>query len=118
MKVYVAGAYSADNVIKVLNNMNKGIRLATVLMLDGFSPFCPWLDFQFQLALREGEELKAENYYRYSIDWLKVSDAVLLVPGWQNSKGTLNELEIANKLEIPIFEELEDLDNYRSEILT
>ena len=118
MRVYVAGAYSADNVVGILNNMNKGIRLSTQVLLKGFSPFCPWLDFQFQLNLREDETLTVDDYYRYSIDWLKVSDAVLLVPGWENSGGTLEEIRIANELSIPIFETFEELENYRSEMFT
>ena len=115
MRVYVAGAYSSDSVIGVLNNMNKGIRLSTQLLLKGFSPFCPWLDYQFQLSLREGEELTVKDYYRYSCEWLKVSSAVLLVPGWENSKGTQDEIELAKFLSIPIFESIEDLEDYRNE---
>lgn len=118
MRIYVAGAYSSDNVIGVLNNINIGIRLSTILLLKGFSPFCPWLDFQFHLSLRENEKLNVEDYYKYSIDWLKVSDALLLVPGWENSKGTLKEIKVAKSLLIPVFETVEELENYRNERFT
>jgi len=109
MRVYVAGAYSAGNVIDVLHNMRKGIRLSTEVLLAGFSPYSPWLDYQFMLSLREGEELHVDDFYRYSSDWLKVSNAVLLVPGWENSKGTIEELRIAKELNIPIFNSLAEL---------
>ena len=59
--------------------------------------------------LREGETLTVEDYYRYSVDWLKVSDAILLVPGWQVSKGTKKEVEIADKMDIPIYYDIEEI---------
>ncbi|RLJ04023.1 MAG: hypothetical protein DRP08_02570 [Candidatus Aenigmatarchaeota archaeon] len=108
-RIYIAGAYSADNVITVLNNMRKGMRLATKVLLLGYAPFCPWLDFHFQLMLRENETLSVDDYYRYSIAWLTVSDAVLLVKGWQNSTGTRREKKIAAKLRIPILYNIEEL---------
>ena len=66
-RIYIAGAYSADNVITVLDNMREGMRLATRVFLLGYAPFVPWFDFHFQLMLRENEILTVEDYYRYSI---------------------------------------------------
>lgn len=111
-RVYIAGAYSADNVITVLDNMRKGIRLSTEVLLHGLSPFCPWLDYQFQFMIRENEKLTVEDYYRYSTDWLAVSDAVLVVPGWEDSVGTKNEIKFAYQIGIPIFYSLEELLKY------
>ena len=108
-RVYVAGAYSADNVISVLDNIRRGMRLSTEVMLAGFAPFCPWFDFHFQLMLRLNEELTVEDYYRYSLAWLEVSDAMLIVPGFEKSRGTLAEIERANSMGIPVFYSLEDL---------
>ena len=108
-RIYVAGAYSADNVITVLDNIREGMRLSVRVMLAGYAPFCPWLDFHFQLMLREGEKLTVYDYYRYSIAWLEVSDAVVLVPGWHNSRGTRMEIERAAMIGIPIFYDLEEL---------
>ena len=106
-RVYVAGAYNADNVITVLDNMRKGMRVATVLLQNGLSPFCPWLDYHFQLMLRDGESLSIDDYYRYSIDWLDVSDCMLVIPGYENSKGTLKEVEFAERKGIPVYYDLE-----------
>lgn len=103
MRIYVAGPYSADNIVKALDHMRNGMRMATRIMLEGHSPFVPWFDYHFQLMLREGEHLSVEDYYRYSIDWLKVSDAMLVLPGWKKSEGTIKEIEIAKEMNIPIF---------------
>ena len=108
-RIYIAGAYSADNVITVLDNMREGMRFATKVFLIGYSPFCPWLDFHFQLMLHDNERLSVEDYYKYSIDWLEVSDAILLVPGWEKSKGTLSEIRKGKELNIPIFYNIDEL---------
>lgn len=109
MKVYIAGPYSADNVISILDNIRRGIRLSTQILLMGHSPFCPWLDFLFQLFLRDGESLEVEDYYRYSIDWLLVSDVLLVLPGWRHSGGTAEEITQAYKASIPIIFDIGDL---------
>lgn len=108
MRVYVAGAYSADNVLSVLDNIRNGMRAGTELFLMGFSPFVPWFDFHFQLMLREGETLTVQDYYRYSMEWLDVSGAVLVLPNSENSKGTQAEIKRAGELGIPVFYSLED----------
>ena len=108
-RIYVAGAYSADNVITVLDNMRKGMRKSTEVFLAGFAPFCPWLDFHYTLMLREGEKLTVQDYYKYSMAWLEVSQCVLVLSGFESSRGTLAEIKRAEELGIPVYYDLMDL---------
>lgn len=108
-RIYVAGAYSANNVIGVLDNIREGMRWATKVFLAGHAPFAPWLDFHFQLMLREGERLKVEDYYEYSLAWLRASDVVFVTPGWEQSKGTIAEIAEANRLGIKIVYDIDYL---------
>lgn len=108
-RVYVAGAYSADNVITVLDNMRRGMRASTEVLLAGYAPFCPWIDYHFQLMLRDGETLKVDHYYNYSMTWLEASDAILLLPNSEHSKGTQAELLRARQRNIPIYKSLNEL---------
>ena len=103
-RVYIAGPYSADNVITVLGNMRRGMNLATNVFKAGFAPFCPHLDFHYALMVEEGEDFTVQEYYAYSMTWLEVSDAVLLLPGWRDSTGTMKEVNRAWHLGIPVFE--------------
>jgi hypothetical protein len=106
-RIYVAGAYSADNVIDALSNIGKGIKLAYEVFKAGYYPFCPFLDYHYTLiAGQEDVRFTVDQYYAYSMSWLEVSDAVILVPGWENSKGTLAEIKRANELVIPVFSTL------------
>ena len=108
--IYVAGAYSADNVISVLDNMRRGMRAATEVLLTGYSPFCPWIDFHFHLMLREPETLTVEDYYNYSMAWLERSDAMLVLPHSEHSKGTQAEIRRAQELQLPIYYSIKDIE--------
>lgn len=112
-RVYVAGPYSADNVITVLDNMREGMRISTEVLLAGYAPFCPWLDYHFTLMLRPGETITVPDYYAYSMAWLEVSDAILMIGDWQNSKGAKAELERAIALDIPVFYDIDDFKKWR-----
>jgi len=108
-RIYIAGPYSADNVITVLGNMRRGMMLATKVFKAGFAPFCPHLDFHYSLMVREGEDFTVDDYYNYSMAWLEASDAVLLLPNWQASKGSMAEVDRAYELGIPVFGHFEAL---------
>ena len=99
----MAGPYSSGNIIKILENIRNGQRASVEILLAGHEPFCPWLDYQFNLVLRDNEKLTVEDYYRYSMAWLEVSDVVVVLPGWDESKGTKAEMKRAKELGIPIY---------------
>lgn len=106
-RVYIAGAYSADNVIDVLKNIGNGERMAAEMFHMGYAPFCPWHDKDY-IIKRPDLDVTVEEFYHYSLAWLEVSDCVLLVSGWENSKGTIAEIEFAKERGIPVFETVSD----------
>ncbi len=106
-RVYVAGAYSSNNVLGVFANMRKGMNLALEVLQHGYAPFVPWFDYHFSLL---SENVTLEMYYAYSMAWLEKSDAVILVPGWENSNGTQKEIERAKELGIPVVNGLDALE--------
>ena len=110
MRVYVAGKYSDSNIINCLNNMHDGMKASVEVLKLGYACFCPWLDYQFQFF---DKTLVVEDYYRYSIAWLEVSDCMLVLPNFENSKGTLAEIKRAEELNIPIFYSLEELKQWK-----
>jgi len=110
-RVYVAGPYSADDISDVFENIRKGMRMGVEVFLAGYSPYVPWHDFHHNLMLRDGESLSVDDYYEMSMAWLVVSDAMLVLPGWQKSKGTIAEMTKATELLIPIYFSLADLIN-------
>ena len=111
-RIYVAGPYSGGT-IATFNNMRAGMRKSTELLLKGYAPFCPWLDYHFLLMLQGEEKLEVDTFYKYSLAFMEVCDAVLLLPGWEQSKGTLAEIEIAEKVGIPVFKPEEETAMYK-----
>ena len=98
-RIYIAGAYSGDNVMDVLHNIGRGIKASAKILKQGDAPFCPWLDYHFAL---EDETIPKELFYRYSLKWLAVSDEVLVLKGWRKSEGTKKEIALAKMRNIPV----------------
>ena len=105
-RVYVAGRigavgdYSAP-IIESLINMRRLIRESLDVFFAGFTPFCPALDHHFFFQLEEGEHITEPMIKRFSKDWLEACEAIYMTPGWKQSKGSITEKEMAEKLGIP-----------------
>ena len=99
--VYVAGAYSADNVTLVLRNIREGVKLAEKVFATGLAaPFCPWLDWMYEVF---GDH-DVQRYYDYSFAFLARADVLLIRrTGAKESNGTQSEIEYAKRYGIPIF---------------
>ena len=110
--IYVAGAMSSPSCITFLDNVRKGQRVALKILLMGNHPFCPFLDFQYFLQLRDGEEITLEQIRNYSMAWLRKCDMVFLVPGYEKSEGTMAEIKEAMELGIPIAESWQTMATY------
>ena len=103
LRVYVAGKYSADNVLDVLKNIGRGEKACARMFQLGFSPFCPWHDKSYVTDLPDSE-FKVEQFQDHSLAWLDVSDVMFLIPGWKGSRvGVPREIARAEELGIPIF---------------
>jgi hypothetical protein len=109
IRVYVAGKYNDTNVIGVLRNMRRGIWVSVKLMLKGYAPYCPWADWIFAMFA----DMPGTMYKAASMEWLKVSHVIFLVPGWEDSPGTWDELEVARSLGIPVFTSIRKLNAWR-----
>jgi len=119
--VYIAGlltprgVWSKNLAIDHLINQRKMIRAALDAFFAGYDPFVPAFDHQFWMVMNEGEVITESMIKRYSKSWLKRCDAMILTPKWQQSTGTLAEIELAKELNIPVFESLDKLIEYDKE---
>lgn len=116
--VYVAGPYSTDSrgnsvdFVKALDNMREGLRLSVKLLLKGYIPFSPWLDYLFHFFLRPGEKLTKQHYYDYSMEYLRRSDCIFVRS--KASFGVREEMRVAREHNKPIFYSVERLDEWRA----
>jgi len=118
--VYIAGPISPrinHDLFEFLDNIKLGNQLAVEAMKEGFAVFSPFLDYQF-ILFNQGptSDFNHHMFYKSSMKWLERSDAVLVRAPYLHSRGTVMEIARAEKLNIPVFYDLEDLLWYRETI--
>ena len=98
-KVYVAAPYTSDP----LANTHEAIAAADRLLQLGYVPFVPHLSHFW-------DELHPHPYadwLAWCLEWVKVCDAVLRLPG--ESEGADTEIELAYGLDVPVYHSIESL---------
>jgi hypothetical protein len=120
--VYVAGPLtprgikSANPAIEYLFNIRDIARTSVELILAGFTPYCPGIDFQYFLLLRDGERITEPMIKRLSKDFLLRCDAILMTKGWAGSAGSIAEKKLAEEKGIPVFYCIDEMINYNESI--
>lgn len=105
--VYVAGPYRAPTREQVSENIEHagdiGLRVASL----GYSPVIPHMN----TAHMDAQAPYLDDYFWLdaTLELMRRCDAVVLVPGWENSVGTQGEILEARRLGIPVFEDANDL---------
>lgn len=99
-RIYVAGAYSLGDVAV---NVRNAILAANELRDLGFFPFIPHLSHYWHTLCPRAYE----DWLAMDLEWLKVCDALLRLPG--ESSGADQEVEWAIRNERPVFYSIEEL---------
>jgi len=117
-RIYVAGPYSCikrcPGVSVSLVAMRKGIQACMTIVTNDMAPFCPWLDFMFVLMDHEGN-LPKDWYYEYSNAFLLACDAMYVHEFRKESEGTVDEIILANKNNVPVFYDYSKLLKWRDQ---
>lgn len=95
MLLYVSGPYSGD----IDANIAQARRAAIDLWERGYAVLCPHLNTQhFEVDCKVGYE----DYIRRDIEMVRRCDGMVMLPGWEGSKGALREKEVAEAAGIPV----------------
>ncbi len=97
MLIYVAGPYRGD----VEANIARARKVAAECYKVGHDVICPHLNSG---GMDKDTGLGDEFWLATTMNLLKRCDAIVLVEGWEKSKGTQAEMDYATKSGIPIFE--------------
>jgi len=106
MKVYVAGPYTPDDGREEtrLANIRCASEAAQQLLKAGHTPFCP-----HTMTAGWEQTCDYDDFLRLGMEWLAACDAILLLPGWEQSQGARREHEEAVTLGLLIVHDLESL---------
>lgn len=107
-KIYVAGPLSAM-AVDYLKNVSNMMTEAEHLRRLGFSVYVPAIDLLMGIKFGYTEY---SDYFDNSQPWLLSADALYVCKGWQNSKGTIKEMDLAQANNIPIFDNADELLKY------
>jgi hypothetical protein len=97
-RIYLAGKLNSD-AVEFLKNVSIMIKAAIKVQQAGYAVFVPALDLL--MGIVDGG-YTYQDYADNNMEWLRVSDAVLVLPGYEESKGTKAEIEEATKCGIPV----------------
>lgn len=104
-KIYVAGPLTAVGVEYIKNHSDMMLEAEHLRRL-GFSVYVPAVEILMGLKFGYTDY---SDYFDNSQPWLKAADAVYLCAGWENSKGTKKEIELALANNIPVFDDPDEL---------
>ena len=109
--VYIAGPYRSNGRTNVDINIQFARRAAITLAREGgigfYSPHLNSAHFEDYVYEDSFEPMSIDEFFlAHGIHMLSFCDALVLIPGWRQSEGTLKEVEWwkCNKPNCPIFE--------------
>lgn len=126
--VYIAGPYTsltrnrglgADAYHDIERNIAKAREAAAWLANHGIGFFCPHLNSDHFEVITP--DVPADYWYEMDLQFLKACDAILLLPGWEDSKGSCAERDLAVERGMRLFYfnramQLDELEQWGKEL--
>jgi hypothetical protein len=99
--IYTAGPYRADTIQGVVQNIREAEYWAARLWAAGASVICPHKN----TGLLDGiHGMTCQEWLAGDFEQIIRCGALFLLPNWHNSKGTLDEIAVAQEYGIRIFQ--------------
>jgi hypothetical protein len=105
--VYVAGPFRAKTQWEIHQNVIVAEKYGLEIAKLGAFPIIPHKNTESYHS-----ELPDFWFLNGYLELLVKCDAMFLLPNWENSKGTLNEINLFNNKGLPIFTELSKLKDW------
>jgi hypothetical protein len=110
-KIFISGPLTATNSIDFLKNVRSMTIYGGEIRNLGAATYIPCTDVMVSLSYDVFNRL---DYLQHDLEWLRVCDAIAVVPysQWEESKGVQGEITLAKKLGLPVFYEIEEVSEY------
>lgn len=109
--IFIAGKYKGKDFNEIGENIRLAERYAIEVWNLGYGAFCPHLNtahFEVKAKARE------DAYRQFDKKMLRACDAVLALPGWDESQGAKEEITEAKRLGLRIYHSLDDLKSHEA----
>ena len=104
-RVYIAGKYRSSNGTSVLENVRLAERVAIACARAGVHYFCPHLNTAWMSGDGNHAGVAPNDFFLAAdLDWLAVSQDILMIPGWGGSPGARGELKFARLALLGLYE--------------
>lgn len=105
--VYIAGKFTGANTWEIENNVRAAETMALQVAKLGAMPLCPHTNTRFFHGT-----CTHEFWYAGTLELMVRCDAIMLVPGWEESNGVKMELVEAEARKMPVFDSLAALSDW------
>ena len=110
MKIaYVGGPYNADSIYNVVQNIRRAEFVALSLWKMGYAVICPHKNS----SLLDGE-CPRQTWIDGDLEILQRCDLLVVLPNYEDSSGTRDEISQAGVSDIPIFYWPDDIPKLKS----
>ena len=111
--IYISGKYTDDTHEKISQNIKLAREHAKKIWELGFTAICPHLN---TMHFEEDANLQYRDYLDGDYELVRRSDGIYMLPNFKNSKGALEELDLAILEGKKVFLKLEDLVKFKNEL--
>lgn len=102
--IYIAGPYTADTNQERDNNVHRARKVASNIWEAGHAAICPHLnnyDMEYDFIDKSWQEIFA-CFLVGDFEIISRCDGIIMLPGWEDSKGACAEFIFAKWLGLPI----------------
>jgi len=106
---YIAGPYATNSIYGVVQNIRRAELVALSLWKIGYAVICPHKNS----SLLDGE-CPRQTWIDGDLEILQRCDLLVVLPNWEESEGTRDEISQACMFDIPIFYWPDDMSKLKS----
>ncbi len=103
--IYIAGPFRGATPWEQEQNVRRAEELSLRVWKAGHVAICPHTQTRFFQG-----SASDKTWLYGTLEMMRRCDAVLLIPGWEKSAGTLGEIDEANRIGLPVYKSVSEIN--------